>query len=455
MFSHHPASLSLVLLLIGCGGEVRDQLSTGDGAPQGDSKDDHASPFDAECGQGDADRGGLDADEPDYAAASRCDENDTAEACDARDRCQWYEPACASSRMIVTPAGCHDEGSAPPLGIACAAPAARSELPVTREDVEVLGPDLGIASMSALFVLPDGRLRLFWDAHNRDASDAGVFASYGGTSTRFARAERVALGSGASIVGSVSVVGDDLYWVESREIFAMDATIHRTPVDPRGVPVSSRSERVAGLDGSPWMLSWPKFKASTDGVIVAFQDESSRPHFSSSLDGLLFERPRHVGGHQWGSIPHVNQFPTGELVYTYQHEIGTSPMQSHHRISRDDGLSWTPPRRSADPGASNVHDASTLARRDGAGIDLYYIYSGAAPRFVLYRRSLRPDGTLGLEQRVTSDELGEPSKPTAYRLPSGDVLLTWAEIAERDPVTREPIVQRQIVTRLSDDAPIR
>lgn len=120
-------------------------------------------------------------------------------------------------------------------------------------------------------------------------------------------------------------------------------------------------------------------------------------------------------------------------------------------LSHDRGATWSERIRVSDN--ANVHDTSIVRRADGAGVDFYYNYPGGTNGFSLSRRSLGVLGGLGAEERVTSVELGEPSKPSVVRRNDGRLVVAWLEIADRSDMDFAPVVQQVVVAEVASDAP--
>ena len=88
------------------------------------------------------------------------------------------------------------------------------------------------------------------------------------------------------------------------------------------------------------------------------------------------------------------------------------------------------------PSAGDVSDAFPIARRDG-GADVYYVTNAVVRRTTavvfsheetettVRRRTLDEDGTLGPEQIVTSNEVGDVAKPQPRRLADGRLALMF------------------------------
>ncbi|HZH04568.1 MAG TPA: hypothetical protein VEY30_12355 [Myxococcaceae bacterium] len=108
-----------------------------------------------------------------------------------------------------------------------------------------------------------------------------------------------------------------------------------------------------------------------------------------------------------------------------------SPWPTPHQLAEsrlmesrtENGQHWSPPTL-VSTHSGNVHDTSHVRRRDG-GVDLYYISQSSPEGFSTFRRCLRPDGTLGVEERVTEDSVGNTQKPEASRLSNGKLMLRF------------------------------
>ena len=98
-------------------------------------------------------------------------------------------------------------------------------------------------------------------------------------------------------------------------------------------------------------------------------------------------------------------------------------MNSYFIIS-EDGENWTP-RTLVTSNSGNVHDTDLFVREDG-DIDMYYSYTDPSG-FVLWRRCLGKDGTLGPEEKVLGSDWGSVVKPRAHRLGDGQILLSYVD----------------------------
>jgi hypothetical protein len=237
-----------------------------------------------------------------------------------------------------------------------------------------------------------------------------------------------------------SFVAGDLYFMAS----ASRVSLPSLHVERGGARETHRApEGVASL------LSWPRFRAhGTGGIALAFRDAASVPMFAAGERPASFDPPVAVGPDTGGALAAVGVFASGALAFSYQHPTGNEPMVSYV-VTSTEGATWSDPVRVTDA-SSNVHDTTLVARDDGA-LDLYYIYP-AAKGFALFRRALDEGGALGPEERVTGPEVREPSKPEALRLPSGRVLIAYAEISERDR-NGYPSRQSLVLASLPGEAP--
>jgi hypothetical protein len=206
------------------------------------------------------------------------------------------------------------------------------------------------------------------------------------------------------------------------------------------------AESVPDLPGVDFLASWPRIINTPRGVMVALRNRVSAPQVDVSDDGLHFIQGPVLAN--TGAMAAPGAFANGDLAFGYQ--TGAMPMLSYVRIFTGDR--WSAPLLLSDK-SQNIHDASFVTRQDG-GVDAYYIYPpDDFVGFSLFRRSLRTDGQMGPEERLTDASLGEVSKPNVTRLSDGRLSLTWAEISKRDPNTFEPIEQRLKSAILTQDAP--
>jgi hypothetical protein len=309
-------------------------------------------------------------------------------------------------------------------------------------------PDTGLSARGGIFVV--------YDHFTADYADAELRAKQLADAT-FGGAPQLTLsdneGSRYEASPSAATLGGVRYLYSARaQALSGAATLQRRPlVAPTADAAPDRwgqAELVKGPSLS--LLSWPQVLALPDGrAALAYRNGLSQPRLALSADaGKSFGAPQAVAN-AGAAMVAVGGFADGQLAVSYQAPQGAEPMVSWVRLSRD-GASWSTPLR-VSSSSSNVHDTTLVARNDG-GLDLYYIYPAGPQGFALFRRQLRGDGTLGAEQRVTDDSVGEVSKPTGARLADGRLLLTYAEIAQRDPVRGEPTQQLLCALLISGDA---
>ncbi len=320
----------------------------------------------------------------------------------------------------------------PPLTVA--------ELPAGPDDVIWLGPADTMDFQIAITEGPGDCVRLVFDSGDELFERLDLFEVSGCVDVGFGEFTRVE-GEQHKFRSSPSFVGDLLYFQVGSTLYA-SPTLYELGADgERALP------SVSGVDST---LSWPRFAPHHDGVALAFRDGNSM------LRLALGDGPDDLGTpvlvhSEPGAMPVVAPFGASStmLAYAFQYPVGHEPMVSF--VVMGDGEVFGEPQRVTDS-SPNVHDTALVPRVDG-GLDLYYIYPFGPSGFVLHRRSLSPDGTLGVEERLTASTVGEPSKPSALRLESGRVLVAFSDITERDPSTFVPIVQRVGVMLLAGEAP--
>lgn len=330
-----------------------------------------------------------------------------------------------------------DAGSdAGPPGLPVPEPAA---LPIGASDLLRLGPGLSLDVSSALSIDAQGAVTLVFDSFDRDFGFGELWITSSPNGRTFPLARPTGF-TDHSFEASPSFVRGALYFAGADDLVSAPV-LHRA-----GVGTAEPLPAVPGIDS---LLSWPRLYAWEDRVAVAFRDGASRPMLAWGDDASSFGVPVLVGPDAGGALAALGVFGDGTLAYAYQHPVAAEPMVSFVRRSSD-GVTWSDPVRVTDA-SGNVHDTTLVARADG-GLDLYYVYPGASG-FVLFRRALAPDGRLGAEERVTTDEAGEPSKPEALLLPSGRVLVAYADIAVRDGTSGEPMRQDLVLVSLPGEAP--
>lgn len=324
-------------------------------------------------------------------------------------------------------------------------------LPLTLSQVQILGPGVQIDVGCAALETNEG-LFVLWESFDEPFAKGRFLLSVSkDRGASFSKPTPLSF-PGQALAGSPSIlrIGKDTW------IYYMEASSVQSSAVLKRIRWSynqwKNPETVGPIGGVASLLSWTKFYRLKDKrVAVAFRDGQSRPMVAFSKDGLRFEPAVLVGPTTGGALATLGQFGNGWLAYSYQHPVGNSPMVSYVKLSTD-GATWGAPFP-VSTSSTNVHDTTLVTRLDGA-IDMYYIYPASTRGFVLFRRMLRKDGSMGPEQRLTADELGEPSKPEVKRLSDGRLLLMWAEISKRSP-RGYPSEQRMVVAILRGDAPSR
>ncbi len=314
-------------------------------------------------------------------------------------------------------------------------------LPAGLDDVAWLGPAVEIDLDVAFDVSAGGAVRMVLESADVAFDRIALFEARGDESG-FGELTPMALPE-AAVRASPTFVDEELYYESGESVWAVP-TLHRVAIDGAVTDLPT-------VPGVSDMLAWPRFVRTPNGVGLAFRDGASTPSVAlgpdaSSLGPAVAVDPTPA------AQPALAVFGDGGLAFSYQRPIGVEPMVSFFRTSAAGagGQTWSDATRVSDR-SSNVHDTAFAARADG-GLDAYYIYPLAPAGFVLFRRAIAPDGALGVEERLTASEVGEPSKPHAVRLPSGRVLVAFADIAERD-AAGQPSVQRLGLMLVEGEAP--
>ena len=329
-------------------------------------------------------------------------------------------------------------------------------LPLGRDDVLALSEGDAIDMSSGAVVSDDGSVIVAFDRSDVALSSSTILVSHSRNGVDFSVPKQIPIGAQEpgteepAIVANPSLVrtsGTFFYYTTTSAIDA-EASLFRRALSPKGL---GPPELLPALSQGSWLLSWPKFHGRTDGNVgVAYRTTRGVATYGLSEDDASFST-HPVSGTDPAAMAHAAELGDGSRAFSYQQGPMTE-MVSYVTTSKD-GITWTERQVVAD--ATNVHDTSMCRRADG-GLDLYYIYPtfelGFARGFRLFRRALHPDGRLGPEQRITSAELGEPSKPSALRLSNGHVLVSYAQIAVRGS-DGAPAVQRIVLALLPGDAP--
>lgn len=326
-------------------------------------------------------------------------------------------------------------------------PVARA-LPLGRDDLLDVSSGDEVDIASTMTVGPAGEVTGFFDRSDADFTTSKILRFSSKDGRHFTRSTLTQLGASTFTAGPSLVTttnGTHLYWATSSSLQS-PSTVHRARVEGRSL---LEEEALPAIPGVDWILSWPTFTNVGGGVGVAYRDGASVPMFAASADGRTFRAAVPLSD-TGGAMASVTELRGGALVYTFQRDARTEAMTSFVRISRDGGATWSKDVPVTD--GVNVHDTAVIARADGRGGDLYYIYPPpSASGFVLFRRSITEAGELGVEEQVTKKDAFEPSKPSLVRLPNGHLLLAVANIAERKQGL--PVVQRLLLAELAGDAP--
>jgi hypothetical protein len=234
--------------------------------------------------------------------------------------------------------------------------------------------------------------------------------------------------------------------------------------DASGRPAFGRSELAAtGLRpiepvvvrGAPGQVHWLQSAArDAHHLALAFADPQNRAYVAVSSDGgKSFDArplPSVTGGQpERGVLVHAAYSPNGSLVATRQVADANWAFTSLVQRSTD-GVTWSAPI-SLTTTNPNVHDAFPIARKDGLGVDIYYLRQEGPGGFRVYRRAWSDAGKFGPEQRVTGDDLGHLEKPQPRRQADGSIFLVLAQAQGADTSTDFDVIG----ARLSADAPLR
>lgn len=307
-----------------------------------------------------------------------------------------------------------------------------ASLPLGEADVLALGPGLVLDVTSSFGVDADGAISVVFDTFDAAFARGELREARSIDGVSFTAARSITFVDRA-YEANPSHVGATLYFSAAGDLSSAPDLFEAGASLPRVPGVAS-------------LLSWPRFSRAPAGVLLAFRDGASRPMFASGPDAASLAAPIAIdpGG---AAMITVEAFGDGALAYAYQRPEGAEPMVSYLRRSID-GATWTAPARVTDR-SSNVHDTTLTLRSDGA-LDAYYAFP-VDGGFELHRRAISADGAMGPEERVTALD-GEPTKPAAFLLASGRVLLAFAAITARNPITGEPTRQTVMLASLPGEA---
>jgi hypothetical protein len=339
--------------------------------------------------------------------------------------------ACTPSAGVD--AGVDARADSGPPGLPLAQPAA---LPITQSDVLRLGPGLMLDATSAFSVASDGSVAFVYESFDSGFAYGELWRTDSPDGRSFPLPRPTPFTT-HPYEASPSFVDGSLYFFAADDLVAAPLLLRAS--------VGTASELLP-VSGVATLFSWPRLYRWNASIAIAFRDAASHAMIAWGADAASFGSPMVVESTAI-AMAAIGVFGDGTLAYAYQQPVGAEPMVSFVRRSSD-GTAWSDAVRVTDS-SSDVHDTMLVARSDG-GLDLYYVYPGSAG-FVLFRRALAEDGRMGVEERVTVDAIGEPSKPEGLRF-GGRVLLAFANITERS-TSGEPTRQEIALASLPSEAP--
>lgn len=341
--------------------------------------------------------------------------------------------ACAVLMLLggmPTVAGQDAERLRPPTG----------NLPVGSADVYLFGDGNGVDRQPAYAPLPDGGFVLVYSRYERgdiDSSGLRIAVSTDGS----AISSDLPLATNGDVADAPALVTTDdgtwLYFATSdRSLEGIELWRSRMVGTTFAPP-----ERLADVPGLERMVQWPRWVDTGPGVLLTFRGIGAGPAWVAFESGERVGPPRTLAPFAV-AYPRVVPMTGGGCFFSYQRPPDGGYMATYYSVSPD-CAEWSEPAPIAwpdPPGKPDVHDAFALPRQD-AGVDVYYSYpsrKGHDARFdvgfVLYRRAVMPDGTLGPEEQLTDRDAFEPFAPTAHRRPDGTILVSFSDIQARGDV---------------------
>lgn len=307
-------------------------------------------------------------------------------------------------------------------------------LPTTRADVYSFSEGSGVDRQAAYSPLPGGGFVLVYSRYERGDIDSSAMRVAISTDGRtVSRDEPLTFGGALEDAQSFIATGDGnwLYFassdqgLENIELWRsrLVGTTFSTP------------ERLADVPGLERLVQWPRWVDTGPEVFLTFRGAKSRPYWLRLKEGSLQTSPQPLASVRV-AYPRVVPMTGGGCFFSYQRPPDDGYMATYFSVS-DDCVEWAPPTALSwpePPHKPDVHDAYALPRRD-KGVDVYYAYpsrKGPGARFevgfVLYRRAVMPDGSMGPEEQLTSRDEFNPFAPTAHRLADGTILVTFSDI---------------------------
>ncbi len=309
------------------------------------------------------------------------------------------------------------------------------DLPAGRADVLSFAEGSGVDRQPTLTTLPDGGFVLVHSRYERgdmDSSSLRMVTSTDGNA--ISGADELAFGGEVEDAPSfVTTPGSTWLYFASGDADLGNATLWRSRLAGDGS--FSPPERLADVPGLRRLTQWPRWVDTGPDLFLTFRGERSRPYWLRLVDGQAQGAPLPLA--PFGvAYPRVVPMADNGCFFSYQRPPDGGYMATYFSVSPDCSR-WSPPAAlswPAPPGKPDVHDAYALARLDG-GVDVYYVYpsrKGPGARFQvgfdLYRRAVMPDGSLGVEERLTARDEFNPFAPSAHRFPDGTILVTFSDI---------------------------
>ncbi|ANB17266.1 Hypothetical protein I596_1236 [Dokdonella koreensis DS-123] len=356
---------------------------------------------------------------------------------------------------VVAFGGLRDDARAADAGAARPLPVA-SRVPVGREDVVALGSGAGVDRQATLATRRSGGFVLVYARfQDGDLDSAQLRQVVSETGDALSDPRPLSFGHGVEDAPAfIDVGGRTWLYFASRETDTGSIGLWRSRLDEGTFAPAHRLDAIEGLTR---LVQWPRWVAAGSDALLTFRGLTSVPTWLRLEDGLK-PGPAMVPAAVGVAYPRVVPLGNRGCFFSYQRPPEGGYMATYYRVSADcarwsDAAPLAPP---PPPNKPDVHDAYALPRPDG-GVDVYYVYpsfKGPDARFAvgfdLYRRSVRPDGRLGPEQRLTDRTAFNPFAPSAHRLQDGTVLVSFSDILENgaDGVSRAQLT----VFRLKDDA---
>lgn len=312
-----------------------------------------------------------------------------------------------------------------------------SRIPVEAGDVTWLGEATGVDRQPTVTPLPGGGFVLVYSRYAAgDIDSSGMLMAVSSDGRTVESDEALSFGNAVEDAPSfVTIDGDTWLYFASADRDLGNIALWRARLVGT---MFSTPESLPAVPGLVELGQWPRWVDTGADVFLTFRGLQAGPAWLELQDGVAPGPIRPLVAFPV-AYPRVVAMAGGGCFSSFQRPPEGGYMATYTSVS-DDCTEWSEPvpvAWPASPGKPDVHDAFALPRLD-SGVDIYYVYPALKEPearfnvgFVLYRRAILPDGTLGPEEQLTDRDAFEPFAPTAHRRPDGTILVSFSDIRGR------------------------